>query len=40
VESDSSLLGELLKMFGFGGAEYAGVPKALIYVKFIINLLL
>ena len=38
--SEKTLLNSFLKMFGFGGAEYAGVPKALIYAKFIINLLL
>jgi hypothetical protein len=36
----SGSLSSLLNTFGFGGAEYEGVPKALIYVKFIINLLL
>lgn len=40
VKSDDTLLNSFLNMFGFGGAEYEGVPKALIYVKFIINLLL
>lgn len=35
-----TILDRLLDIFGFGGSEYDGVPKALIYIKFIINLLL
>jgi hypothetical protein len=40
VKSDDTLLNSFLNMFGFWGTKYAGIPKALIYVNFIINLLL
>ena len=41
AKSNQSLLNSFLNMFGFGGSEYDGqVPKAIIYLKFIINLLL
>jgi hypothetical protein len=36
----SGSLNSFLTMFGLGGEKYAGMPKAIIYVKAIINLLL
>ena len=40
--SKNSILNQLLNVFGFGeGTDYEGqMPKALIYIRFIINLLL
>ena len=40
VISDKSLVNSFLKIFGFATPEYEGIPKALIYIKFIINILL
>lgn len=34
------ILVQLLDIFGFGGEEYDGVPKAIVYVQNIVNLLL
>ena len=40
VNADGTLLDGLLRMFGFDTPEYEGIPKAIIYVRMIINLLL
>jgi vancomycin permeability regulator SanA len=40
ITSENSLLNKFLQAFGFWGPTYEGIPKALIYVKNIVNLLL
>jgi hypothetical protein len=40
IGSDETILSGLIGIFGFGGPEYEGVPKALIYVRVITNMLL
>ena len=40
VNADETLLNGFLRMFGFATPEYEGIPKAIIYIRAIINLLL
>ena len=38
--ADETILSQLLGIFGFDRPEYEGIPKAVIYIRFITNLLL